>query len=715
MPSVYRIGDVVLDAGRQELRRGEEPIRLGPLSYRLLLALTEAAPNVVSHDALANAVWDGRPVSPETISQRAKLLREALGDSAQEPRYIELRRGRGYRLIPPVVPAPTEEAASRSGTSSDGGSAAVASSPEATGRLGGRTIPSIIIGALSLLAIWLAFEDTSLSPAPPGTDHPPPVRQYTRLTTSQVVFPPYPSPYPLVADASRLYFSDWYRNNLGMAQLSRAGGEIVRIDSPFPDTDVQVLHGLSPDGTNILLTNFNARAAEPEYSLWLLPVIGGAPRLLGSGTDGAYSPDGTQILYTDGYDDVYLANADMTDARQLVRAPGKVHWTQFSPDGRRIRMLVYGITERAAIWEVSIEGGALRRVLPQWELIDHCCGRWTPDGKYYVFQATHDYRTQLWAVREADRDAGIEQSEPVRITTGALDFRRPTVVDGGRMIFAIGWQLRGEVVRYDRTDDEFVALPGFESASAEWLSYSPDGQRVAFVSFPEGELWRSNVDGSHRVKLTELPMKAANPGWSPDGRFLAFSGKLPDEHWQGYFVSSEGGTPRPVTPGDGPEETPTWSPDSRYLAFHGAGDERVQLLEIATGKTTEVAGTDGLAWPRWSPDGRHLAAYCGDALCLFDQGSKRRHVLVEGLQIGDFYWSRDSQHLYLIDPFYFAADRWVHRLDIRSKAIERVARIGVARSAWGVWAMWAGIAPDGAPLLLRDLSIHHIYALDWLP
>lgn len=104
MPSVYRIGDLILDTGRQELRRGAEPIHLGPLSYRLLLALVEGAPNVVSHDALADAVWGGRAVSPETIVQRARLLREAIGDDAHNPRYVELLRGRGYRLIPPVVP-----------------------------------------------------------------------------------------------------------------------------------------------------------------------------------------------------------------------------------------------------------------------------------------------------------------------------------------------------------------------------------------------------------------------------------------------------------------------------------------------------------------------------------------------------------------------------------------------------------------------------------
>lgn len=103
MSTIYRIDDLTLDSGRQQLRRGTETIRLGPLTYRVLLALIDAAPNVVSHNQLADTVWCGRAVSQETISQRVKLLRYALGDDAHDPRYVEMLRGRGYRLIPGVA------------------------------------------------------------------------------------------------------------------------------------------------------------------------------------------------------------------------------------------------------------------------------------------------------------------------------------------------------------------------------------------------------------------------------------------------------------------------------------------------------------------------------------------------------------------------------------------------------------------------------------
>ena len=108
MASRFRIGDLTLDTGRCLLLRGSKPVPLGRLTYRLLLTLVEAAPNMVSHDELIGAVWGGRSVSPETISQRIKLLRDALSDDPHNPRYLELVRGQGYRLLARVEALPDE-------------------------------------------------------------------------------------------------------------------------------------------------------------------------------------------------------------------------------------------------------------------------------------------------------------------------------------------------------------------------------------------------------------------------------------------------------------------------------------------------------------------------------------------------------------------------------------------------------------------------------
>jgi TolB-like protein/DNA-binding winged helix-turn-helix (wHTH) protein len=98
----YRIGDLLIDTGPQRVTRDGTVIALPKLSYDLLIALVRAAPNLLSIDALMQEVWPKLVVSPETVSQRVKLLRDALGDDPRNPRYLEGLRGRGYRLISPL-------------------------------------------------------------------------------------------------------------------------------------------------------------------------------------------------------------------------------------------------------------------------------------------------------------------------------------------------------------------------------------------------------------------------------------------------------------------------------------------------------------------------------------------------------------------------------------------------------------------------------------
>jgi TolB-like protein/DNA-binding winged helix-turn-helix (wHTH) protein len=102
-PAAYLVGDLHVDVGQQRVTRAGSDIALPNLSFRLLLALIHAAPNVLDNESLLAQVWPGLIVSPETIIKRVNLLREALGDDAQEPRYVGVVRSRGYRLIATVA------------------------------------------------------------------------------------------------------------------------------------------------------------------------------------------------------------------------------------------------------------------------------------------------------------------------------------------------------------------------------------------------------------------------------------------------------------------------------------------------------------------------------------------------------------------------------------------------------------------------------------
>jgi TolB-like protein/DNA-binding winged helix-turn-helix (wHTH) protein len=99
-PPRFRVGDLEVDIGKAEVTRGDEKIALPKLSFDLLCALINAAPAIVTNDDLLQQVWPGLLVSPESVAQRVKLLRSAIGDDSQQPRYILGVRGRGYRLVP---------------------------------------------------------------------------------------------------------------------------------------------------------------------------------------------------------------------------------------------------------------------------------------------------------------------------------------------------------------------------------------------------------------------------------------------------------------------------------------------------------------------------------------------------------------------------------------------------------------------------------------
>jgi TolB-like protein/DNA-binding winged helix-turn-helix (wHTH) protein/Tfp pilus assembly protein PilF len=98
-----RVGDLLVDPGRALVLRGDKVLPLPGLSFDLLLALARAAPRYLSFDEIMEQVWPGLIVGPDTLSQRVKLLREALSDNPKAPRYVAGVRGRGYRCVAQVV------------------------------------------------------------------------------------------------------------------------------------------------------------------------------------------------------------------------------------------------------------------------------------------------------------------------------------------------------------------------------------------------------------------------------------------------------------------------------------------------------------------------------------------------------------------------------------------------------------------------------------
>jgi transcriptional activator of cad operon len=157
----YRAGDLLIDVGTRTVTREGRELDITGLSFDLLLTLVRDAPNLVSARELMERVWPGVVVSPETVIQRIMLLRQALGDSAENPLYIAAVRGHGYRMAAavatpaagPLQPAEASAASSAISAPGDDASASLQGPAVAFGMRVRRRIGLGVLAALGLLLV----------------------------------------------------------------------------------------------------------------------------------------------------------------------------------------------------------------------------------------------------------------------------------------------------------------------------------------------------------------------------------------------------------------------------------------------------------------------------------------------------------------------------------------------------------------------------------
>ncbi len=706
----HDFGPFRADAGRRLLLREGNIVPLTPKAFDILVVLIRNADRIVEKDELMRLVWPDTVVEENNLTRNISSLRKALEEGPTNRRFIVTVPGRGYQFAGELaVTVPESELVFERHARAQVQIEEIEEEDDQT--LAVSQLENLKQPAWRYRARWLGLSFLILTavalyllPVPR-----PRVTGSTQLTNG--------SNYccGLVTDGSRLYFRKNQPAGPSIAQVSVNGGDFSLLPTPIENV---ALMDISPDHSQLLVSQDVTLAP-----MWGVPLPAGSPRRIGNMEVefASWFPNGEHLLL-ERDDALYIANPGGGDLKKIPATfPSKPSALSVSPDGTRIRFTLYGSDEEAkaaSIWEVGTDGSNLHPLLPGWHsTYGFCCGRWTPDGRYYVFITLAGRGGgDLFSLPESRPFFRKSMHEPVRLTSGPFTFGDILVSVTGKQIFAYGLHQAGELVHYDPVSKQFVRFLG--GISARDVAFSRDGKWIAYVTPQDNHLWRSRVDGNDRLQLTFGADHASLPRWSPDGKQIAYTSKADQKSWKIFLINADGGIPRALLPDSSDEGGPTWSADGTKLAFGigwGTNTETPHLgvIDINTGSASTIPGSAKLFRPRWSPDGRYIAALSVETnkkLFLYDVQSQKWAVwIVDNDDIGWPSWTSDSHYVQYETGYSTQEIRRVRIGDTHPETLFSFVGLWTLDAGYGGWN---DNAPDNSRMFLRDASNGEIYALD---
>ena len=661
---LVRFGVFEADLKSGELRKNGLKVRLPGQPFEVLALMLERPGEVVTREELQKRLWpDGTFVDfDHSLNNAINKIREALGDSAESPRFVETRSRRGYRFIAPVetrvlrvaqvpsdagtgtsldlsVSQPVERSSQLSENEADI-EPPVPAGPVTVRKphwLSQRRKVLVAILALFLL-VALLFWWLPPRPTPLGQPLLTRLTSDPGLTTDAVVSPD----GKLIA-----YASDRGGSNLDIWIRQVSGGDPLRLTQD-PADDHQP--SFSPDGSQIVF-----RSEREGGGIYIVSALAGDDRLLTpKGRNPRFSPAGDWIAFWDGAlvgaaqgaqsGRIYLLPSTGGSPRQIeanVISAGCPIW---SPDGNHL--LFYGnaqlttalFTPTSDWWVWPVAGGnavktgafevfAAEKISLTLPSPVPGPSEWRDDQVF--FSAKTGDSVNLWQVSISPKNWQVT-GPAHRLTTGPGLEIRPSLAKTGLLVFS------SLVENADIWSLPIEASQGRVKGPLEQLTrdlaadYSPsisaDGRKLAFVSLRSGnqDIWMKDLEIGKERPLTDSPAVETSPRISPDGTLVSYSiVATRDDKGPGvtYLAPSKGGLHQKLCDGCGwpwgwshdngvvflkrcwsgdlPPVKQDWTPE---------GDRGMRLIKVASGTVSDyLQSSNSSLWnAQLTTDGRWI-------------------------------------------------------------------------------------------------------------
>ena len=597
-PRVVRFGPFEANLHTQELRKHGIRLRLPNQSFLVLSVLLERPGQMVTREELRSRLWpsDTFVEYDQGLNAAVNRLREALGDSAEKPRFIETLPRRGYRFIAAIETDTASRLADHQASESVAATASLrssalaeepptpATSPANWPVVGGLrrfrwktlSIASILIVFALLLSAALIHWKNSRVAESSGSVRTVP---FTSLPGQEVV--PAFSP-----DGSQIAFAwkgdsdkgfDLYVKTIGSERMLRL------TDHPSK----WISAAWSPDGSQIAFARWLPPA---DSGIFVIPALGGSERKLARADfwyepfmQISWLPDARSVAYWSASETgshVFLLLLDTLKPRVLAPELPCLDAASpaLSPDGKSLALVCTSSIAVYTIYVIPMSGGTPR---PLVSMMGYPRGlAWSSDGERIIFSNDSGNGGDLWQVSMDSSLAKVPWGNGGTFPAVASRGDRLAYVRGSTTI---------DIWRLDLNVPDSATKLIFSTLIQRDPQYSPDGTKIVFDSNRSGssEIWLTDGNGNNPVQLTSFngPQTGA-PRWCSDGRRIAF-----DSRGSGlsaiYVEDIQERLPRRIQTNVENLSLPTWSTDCRWL-YVSDGKSTLYRIPSSGGNATRV-------------------------------------------------------------------------------------------------------------------------------